>query len=977
MATPGVNQAVNLTNYQLETQSRTDTALNECNGGMGVYLLEGAKELNPIATGQGWMNVPYTIIYSIGSGFKLGYNVITSPFRFVYYFFRSDTPQEKACKELLDGGELAVNKVDLFGRGALMQKFLRDPNALKVFAKAGADANIRTHFNFSTVLHEIARVGDEASVNAILSSARAVNMNARDVNDMSPLHMAALTANYPVFEALLQAQANPFAVDRFGRTPLMLSARYCSDCFNLLVDKEINFLGRDKQNAGIWHYAAANPQGRSIMQTLHSKGTPVHQLDFNGESPLHYAAKFGTSEVVGDLVYYGADVNMLSRDGNAPIHLAAAAGMGDVIYKLAANGADVNLSDADQQSPLHLSAKGGFTECIDALVYNKAQINKVDQYGRSPLVLALLNREEEAAKKLVTLGADVNLTPYNGHSPLYIALKQNLIEIANLLAERDAVIKAAKNGELALHEAVAEGNIAKVNRLILEGYEFNQRDQDFQTPLMIALMKGDLPIAQLLINCANLNKYPDLAHVLDSKNRMAIHYAAMHGDANMVRQLLKVMTVSLPDVYNRLPLHYAAENGNLSALIEFTKQMSSSSELDLEDIDGYSPLNLAIMNKHHDVAEHLIKCGADVVRVNQEGRASIHLAAQVGDVKLAKMLLEKNSILINWKDNFGHTPLSYCEEGSEIQEYMISQGAKVLVDGYDSIQMAIMQNDDEFLEGFNSTELNGSKNLIGGDTNLHFAVKAQSDKAAKVLMSADGSLVNYQNEEGDTPLTIAARKGETSTLMDLLSHGSDVNISNKEGLTALHILARQGNLAAIRAIMLKHPNLNAYSQKGLTPLGVAISAKQDAVAFFLSEMGAVIKTRDYIYDNASSIPFLNLILADNFKEVQNFLLAGVSDVADNLGRRGLHYAVSLGVSSEMLTSLLNAGFDPNLADSYGRTPLMLAVQNGNFDAVQVLLKQNEQISRSDLEVMLSVAKEVAPYNQKIVAIIESRLDNES
>lgn len=983
MATSGVNQSAIVSSYQLETQNRMVSALDECSGQTGPTVLETVCELNPVVTGNGLMNIPYTIanipfkIVGAGTaGLGFVFNLLTQPFRFAYYLIRSETPQELACRELQSGDD-TVRQVDLFGRGALMQKVSQGSGALKVFAMAGADTNIRAHKDFSNVLHEIARLGDPESLNILLSSARAVNLNSRDVNDMSPMHMAALSSNPLVLAALLVAKADPLAVDRLGRNPLMIAAKYCAECFDLLAAREVNFLGRDKQNAGVWHYAAANPAGASVMSTLYKQGISAHQVDFDGETPIHYASKLGVANSIGNLVYYGLDANALTKDGSAPVHLASEEGHSDVIYKLAANGADMNLPNANQESPLHLAAKHGFSSCIEALVYNKAEINKQDQYGRTPLVIALLNQNEDAAQKLVSLGADVNLTPYNRHTPLYIALKRNLNEVASSLTQKGAIVKAGKNDALALHEAVAQDDLAKVNNLILNGVQFNQRDNDFQTALMIALMRGNMQMTQKLLNYANLNKHPDLALVLDAEDRMAIHYAAMNGNASVVSQILRVMRApASPDIYGRLPTHYAAEKGNLLALIELTKQTKKVEELDLEDENGHTPLNLAILNGHHSVAQHLIDSGASIVRINPDGQASIHLAAQKGDLELAKMLIERNSILINWKDRLGNTPLSYCEEGSEIQQYLIDKGGKILVDGYAPIQLAIMQDDDEFLKLSSGSQLLESKNLAGGNTNLHLAVKAQSDKAAKVLMSAESSLVNYQNEEGDTPLIIAARKGETSTVVDLIEHGADVRLANKEGLTALHVLARQGDVAGIKAVLLKHPNLNAYSKGGLTPLGVAISANQKSVAFLLTEMGAIKKVQDHVQDESDSIPFLNLIQADKFSEVQNFLLAGVTDVADRNGNRALHYAVSLGVSEEMLTSLINAGFDINATDHYGRTPLMLAVQNENFSAIKVLLGRNNKITRQDLENMLRVAKARESYNEKIVAIIEEKLDTE-
>lgn len=60
------------------------------------------------------------------------------------------------------------------------------------------------------------------------------------------------------------------------------------------------------------------------------------------------------------------------------------------------------------------------------------------------------------------------------------------------------------------------------------------------------------------------------------------------------------------------------------------------------------------------------------------------------------------------------------------------------------------------------------------------------------------------------------------------------------------------------------------------------------------------------------------------------------NVRDSLGRTPLHYASELG-QDDNLEMLLNHGSDPNVKDTETKkSPLLLAIENGQFNSVQTL-----------------------------------------
>ena len=74
---------------------------------------------------------------------------------------------------------------------------------------------------------------------------------------------------------------------------------------------------------------------------------------------------------------------------------------------------------------------------------------------------------------------------------------------------------------------------------------------------------------------------------------------------------------------------------------------------------------------------------------------------------------------------------------------------------------------------------------------------------------------------------------------------------------------------------------------------------------------------------------------------------GASLGALNLGEKPLLANVREDIDTEIISRLLNRGYSPNIADSLGRTPLMLAAGNGNPNTISVLLWHGANVSAKD------------------------------
>lgn len=110
--------------------------------------------------------------------------------------------------------------------------------------------------------------------------------------------------------------------------------------------------------------------------------------------------------------------------------------------------------------------------------------------------------------------------------------------------------------------------------------------------------------------------------------------------------------------------------------------------------------------------------------------------------------------------------------------------------------------------------------LMASCANLHEAVR-QGDVQEVTKMVDDGDAVNRQNDEGMTPLMLAARSGRTEIVDLLLEKGADVTARDNKGYTALWHAFQTEHAEAFRKILERgaptHRFLDAHDPAALPP----------------------------------------------------------------------------------------------------------------------------------------------------------------
>ena len=267
----------------------------------------------------------------------------------------------------------------------------------------------------SVDIWEAARTGNIEAVKQHLAAG--VDVNAKDVDGINPLHYATWTDHKETVELLITKGADVNAKDAAGNTPLDLSISKLEIAD--LLRKHGGKTEKELENAEpvteaakpepptvkapdiSIHDAAFEGNIEAVKQHL-AAGVDVNaKSDKLGTTPLHYAAKRGEKEIAELLIANGADVNARGMMGWTPLSWAANK---EIAELLIAKGADVKAKTDFEYTPLHWAAVSGHKEVAELLIANGADVNAIivsGQYqGKTPLDLAIQLKRTETADLL-------------------------------------------------------------------------------------------------------------------------------------------------------------------------------------------------------------------------------------------------------------------------------------------------------------------------------------------------------------------------------------------------------------------------------------------------------------------------------------------------------------------------------------------------------------------------------------------------
>ena len=132
-----------------------------------------------------------------------------------------------------------------------------------------------------------------------------------------------------------------------------------------------------------------------------------------------------------------------------------------------------------------------------------------------------------------------------------------------------------------------------------------------------------------------------------------------------------------------------------------------------------------------------------------------------------------------------------------------------------------------------------------GFTPLHLAAANGNEELVSFLLTTTKAEVNARDNARSTPVHQAATaKGHSDIVELLLMHGAEVNTQDKHGLTPLQYAILVNNPDAVKTLLDHAANANARDNVGDTPLIMAVAKGYEGVVKLLLEKGANVNLAD-------------------------------------------------------------------------------------------------------------------------------------
>ncbi|KAK2846352.1 hypothetical protein FQN49_005808 [Arthroderma sp. PD_2] len=208
------------------------------------------------------------------------------------------------------------------------------------------------------------------------------------------------------------------------------------------------------------------------------------------------------------------------------------------------------------------------------------------------------------------------------------------------------------------------------------------------TPLHVCSIVGTCSkVAQLACSMTNPKQQT-------SDGATALHLALDNGHTEMMKCLM-ILGVSLNtlDQLGQSPLHKAVESGNEGAM---RLLLEAGADANTVSQDGATALSIAVDNNWTAVILEITK-KSDALCTLPDGRTTLHLAAQSGDLKSAKYLLREYSWLLDKEDHNWWTALHFAAHygHTRLVHLLLRAGATPNLDinGWSPAHSSIQQQD--------------------------------------------------------------------------------------------------------------------------------------------------------------------------------------------------------------------------------------------------------------------------------------------
>ncbi|CAH0389141.1 unnamed protein product [Bemisia tabaci] len=337
---------------------------------------------------------------------------------------------------------------------------------------------------------------------------------------------------------------------------------------------------------------------------------------------------------------------------------------------------------------------------------------------------------------------------------------------------------------------------------------------------------------------------------------------------------------------------------------------------------------------------------------SQEKQTALHHAAQVGDEKLVRILLEKG-VSCSPRDNDGFTPLLIaCERGFlDVVRLLLNPHIPGFKDqplpvaliralslGHEEIVLALLDagaSPNTVLEpDLTLPSRSSHRHTEFGLSPLFLACEEGHLRIVTHLLKR-GAQINWRRPiDNYSALHIACQKGHTEIVSVLLNNGALVNVKGNNGITPLHLAAVKGFLKIVELLIAKSADVNAQASKGSTAVLLAVEKEHEGIVKLLLDNGADIGAKNENNDSPLSlaIEMQNLPLVSLLLQYSPTFDDKISELVTRMITTDF-----LKTSRKIVNALCECGFTPRKEDAKNGKILWAAVNKGHYKIVKQLL----------------------------------------
>lgn len=154
---------------------------------------------------------------------------------------------------------------------------------------------------------------------------------------------------------------------------------------------------------------------------------------------------------------------------------------------------------------------------------------------------------------------------------------------------------------------------------------------------------------------------------------------------------------------------------------------------------------------------------------------------------------------------------------------------------YEDFFKAIVQDDAALVSALLTRGFDPNTVDASGTAGLLLAVKSDATEVAFILADWPKTKVEVRNAADESPLMLAALKGNLALCQTLIKKNADVN---KTGWTPLHYAATNGHLEVMNLLLEENAYIDAASPNGTTPLMMAAHYSTELAVKLLLDAGA-------------------------------------------------------------------------------------------------------------------------------------------